>query len=197
MAKKKKYGGFLQVICEDFKKMILGNIVLDVLFLVFGIIIYLNPAVTQRVTEIILGVYLIIFGVMDILEFLGRIKNPIFSYRLFIGIIAGVLGIFIILNPFKISNILTFVLGIYLAVGAVFKVLEALKFKKYGYDGWLLVFVISVLLFIFGVLIAINPMRALYIVEAAALFIILSSILEMCNLIMMFSKAKEISKLFK
>ena len=57
--------------------------------------------------------------------------------------------------------------------------------------------VTSFVLLIFGVFIAVNPMAAMDLVQVAAIFIILSSILEICNLIMIYSKAKDIVKLFK
>ena len=78
------------------------------------------------------------------------------------------------------------------------KLLESFNFKKYGYDGWLIMLVTSFLLLIFGVFIAVNPLEAsMDIIQVMAIFIILSSILEICNLIMIYSKTKDILKLFK
>ena len=57
--------------------------------------------------------------------------------------------------------------------------------------------VTSFILLIFGVFIAVNPMASMDIIQAMAIFIILSSILEICNLIMIYSKAKSIMSLFK
>ena len=101
------------------------------------------------------------------------------------------------INPFKILTIITLGLGIYLCLVAIFKIIDAFKLKKYGFDGWAITLVISIIILIFGVLVTINPLRAIDIVEVAGLFIILTSILEICNLIMFYSKSKEIQKLFK
>jgi len=100
-------------------------------------------------------------------------------------------------NPFKIVKILTFALGIYLVIVSIGKLLETFNLKKYGYDGWLVLLVTSLLLLVFGVFIAVNPMSSMDIIQVMAIFIILSSILEVCNLIMIYSKAKEIVNLFK
>lgn len=188
---------FLDGIMLDFKKITLGNIVLNILFLVFAIIMYLNPVVTEELAGIIIGVYFILFGVLAIYEFLTRKINPMYSLRIIAGILFIILGIFIIANPFKITKILTFALGIYLIIVAVFKILDAMLLKKCKYEAWLIVLVTSIILLISGVFIAINPMASMYLIEAAALFIILSSILEIANLLMFYTKSKEIVKLIK
>ena len=119
----------------------------------------------------------------------------LFSLNLILGILAIIIGLFTIFNPLKIVKIITLGLGLYLSVRAIFKAIEALKLKKYGFDGWLLIIVISILLLILGIVMIINPMAAMDIVEVSGLFIIFSSILELCNLVMVYSKAKEIKKL--
>ena len=43
----------------------------------------------------------------------------------------------------------------------------------------------------------INPMASMDIVEVAGIFIILASILEICNSIMLYTKAKDLLNLFK
>jgi len=124
-------------------------------------------------------------------------KGSFFKYKIFGAVVSILLGLFIIFNPFKIVKIITFTLGIYLIVISILKLFTTFNLKKYGYDGWLVMLVTSFVLLIFGVFIAVNPMAAMDLVQVAAIFIILSSILEICNLIMIYSKAKDIVKLFK
>ena len=63
---KKKEKTILDKIKLNFSKLLLASIILNVLFLIFGIIIYLNPVITLELTGIILGIYLIIFGLFAI-----------------------------------------------------------------------------------------------------------------------------------
>lgn len=195
MAKKEKT--FLDKIKMDFGKMILGNIILNILFLIFGIIIFMNANLTIEVVGVIAGIYFIIFGVFGIVEYFSRDTLPIFKYNIFVGILDVILGFFIMFNPLNIAKIVTFALGIYLIIVALNKLIESFGLKKYGYDGWLILLVTSILLLIFGVFITINPMASMDLVQAMAIFIILSSILEICNLIMIYSKANDIVKLLK
>ncbi len=197
MTKKGKNKTLLDKISLNFKKIIIANIILNVVFLIMGIAIYLKPLITLTLAGILIGIYLVSFGLFDIYEYMMRKENPMFSLKLFLGILAVILGIFTMINPFKILTIITLGLGIYLCLVAIFKIIDAFKLKKYGFDGWAITLVISIIILIFGVLVTINPLRAIDIVEVAGLFIILTSILEICNLIMFYSKSKEIQKLFK
>ncbi|MCM1052513.1 MAG: DUF308 domain-containing protein [Ruminococcus sp.] len=197
MKKEVKEKTFLERISLDFSKIILSNIVLYILFLIVGLSIYLKPLIALNTVGIIIGIAFIILGLFDIYEYLMRVVTPIFTYRIFLGVLTIILGLFIILNPFKLIKVLTIGLGIYLIINALVKGLEAFKLKSYEYDGWLLMFIIAILLLIFGIFITINPMASMDIAEATGIFIILGSILEICNLFMLYSKAKDITKLLK
>lgn len=194
---KKKEKTFLEKIKLDFKKLILGSIILQILFLIVGVIIFMNPYITASIVGIIIGIYFIVFGLFGIYEFFMRKDSPIFTFKIFLGVLSIILGIFIMADPFKITTLLTFALGLYLIIASVCKIFETFKMKKYGYDGWILMLVTSIILLIFGIFIAINPMASMDLIEAAAIFIILSAILETCNLIMIYAGAKDIVKLFK
>ena len=195
--KNKKEKTLLEKISFSFDKIMLGNIILTALFLLFGVIIYIKPYIALTTVGVIIGIYFILFGLYNIYEFLMRKESPIFSLRIFLGILAVILGIFTIIDPFKIIKLITFALGIYLILTSIFKIIDAIKLKKYGFDGWLILLVVSILLLIFGIFIGINPMASVDIVEATGIFIILSSILEICDLLILYTKAKNITKLLK
>ena len=194
---KKKEKTILDRIKLNFNKLLIGSIILNVLFLLYGIFIYLNPRITLELAGIILGIYLIIFGLFAIYEFIVRDNNLLFSLNILWGILAILAGLLVMINPFEIIKILTFALGIYLVIISVRKIINSLKLKKYGYDGWALILVIAIILLIFGIFIMINPMASMDLAEATGIFIILASILEICNSIMLYTKAKEILDLFK
>lgn len=194
---KKKEKTLLDKMKLNFNKILIGSIILNVLFLLFGVIIYLNSRITIELTGIILGIYLMIFGVYAIYEFIIRDGNPLFRLNIFWGVLSIIAGLFVIINPFEFVKILTFTLGIYLLIISIRKIIDAFKLKKYGYDGWALMLAIAIILLIFGIFIIINPMASMDLVEATGIFIILASILEICNSIQLYTKANEVLNLFK
>lgn len=181
----------------NFSKITLISICCNIIFLIFGIIIYTNPYFTANLTAIILGIYFIIYGLYNVYIYFERSITPLYNYKLLLGIVTFILGIFVILNPFKFIKILTITLGLYLIVLAITKLLESLKLKKVKYEGWLIVFVISIILLLFGIFITINPMASMDLVEATGIFIILGCILDLSHTLMFYSKRKELLKLFK
>lgn len=194
---KKKEKTLLDKMKLNFNKILVGSIILNVLFLLFGVIIYLNSRITIELTGIILGIYLMIFGVYAIYEFIIRDGNPLFRLNIFWGVLSIIAGLFVIINPFEFVKILTFTLGIYLLIISIRKIIDAFKLKKYEYDGWALMLAIAIILLIFGIFIIINPMASMDLVEATGIFIILASILEICNSIQLYTKANEVLDLFK
>ena len=194
---KKKEKTLLDKMKLNFNKILVGSIILNVLFLLFGVIIYLNSRITIELTGVILGIYLMIFGVYAIYEFIIRDGNPLFRLNIFWGVLSIIAGLFVIINPFEFVKILTFTLGIYLLIISIRKIIDAFKLKKYEYDGWALMLAIAIILLIFGIFIIINPMASMDLVEATGIFIILASILEICNSIQLYTKANEVLNLFK
>ena len=195
---KKKEKNLLEKLNLNFNKMLIGSIILNVLFLIFGFILYMNPRTSLEALGVFLGIYLVIFGIFSIVEYLSKEVKQLYGLNLIWGIIAIIIGLFAIINPLKLSTILTLALGIYLIVLAISKTIEAFKLKKLKYDGWLLMLVIAIILLVFSIFIIINPIiSAMEITEVAGIFIILASILEICNSIMLYTKAKDILKLLK
>ena len=102
----------------DLKNILLGNMVLDGVFLILGIIIYMNPSILMATVGILMGVSFILFGAYDM--YLYKVKpTKLFRYRFIVGILAILLGLFMIINPFKIIKILTFTFGIYLIISSI------------------------------------------------------------------------------
>ena len=195
---KKKEKTLIEKLKIGFSKMLIGSIILNALFLLFGIFVYSNPRVSLNLLVIFLSIYFIIFGLYAIFEFIERNDNPLYGLNILWGILSIIVGLIAIINPFEVTSILTLALGIYLVIISISKIIEAFKLRKYKYDGWSLILVISIILLIFGIFIILNPIiAAMEITEVAGIFIILASILEICNAIMLYTKANDVLELFK
>lgn len=195
VAKKEK--SFLDKIKLEFDKIVLVKILLTALFLILGIIIYQNSLLTAQVVGISIGIYFLVSGIFSIYEFLIRGTTPLFGYRILFGILFIILGFVTIINPFGTMRVLTIGLGIYLILKSICKIIDAINFKKYGFDGWFITLAISIIILIFGILTVVDPLASLELIQVVGIFIILSCILEICNLIVLHNRTKEIIKLFK
>ena len=79
----KNEGNFLKNIRADFRKIIFGSILLNILFLIFGIIIFMNVNMTIEVVGVVAGIYFIIFGLYSVFEYFSKELLPIFRYKIF------------------------------------------------------------------------------------------------------------------
>lgn len=194
MVKKKE--SLIQQLRGDFAKVSLGSVILNGLFLLYGVTIYLNPLIDLTVMRVMLGIFLVILGIYQIYEFVIRDNNPLFRFSIIWGVIAVLAGLLAITNIFNINKIFTFTLGIYLVVVALDKIINSLKLRQVSYDGWALMLNIGIILLAFGLFIMINPAN-MEDVETASMFVILASILEVSNHILLYDKAKDIETLLK
>lgn len=194
MVKKKE--SLIQQLRGDFAKVSLGSVILNGLFLLYGVTIYYNPLIDLTVMRVMLGIFLVILGIYQIYEFVIRDNNPLFRFSIIWGVIAVLAGLLAITNIFNINKIFTFTLGIYLVVVALDKIINSLKLRQVSYDGWALMLNIGIILLAFGLFIMINPAN-MEDVETASMFVILASILEVSNHILLYDKAKDIETLLK
>ena len=152
---KKKEKSFIEKIKIGFSKMLIGSIILNVLFLLFGIFVYSNPRISLEALGILLGIYFIIFGIYAIFELVGRSEYPLYGLNIVWGILAIIAGFLAMVNPFNFTSVLTLALGIFLIISSISKIIDSFKLKKYKYDGWSLILVISIILLIFEELLSI------------------------------------------
>ena len=193
----KKNDKFSNKIKLDYKNILLIDIVFILVFLLFGLYLYVSTFVASSLVSILFGVYLILKGLFLGYQYLMREACPLFNNRIIGLIVSLLLGLFVMINPFKIIKILTFTLGLYLIMWANLKILDTIKLKQYKYDGYLIMLVSSIIMFIFGIFILINPMNNVDIVKSLSIFIILYSVLEISNLFMFYNKCEDLLKLFK
>lgn len=195
MAKKKEKGINLKL---DFSKLLLGSIILIGLFMLYGIIVYLNPLLSLTGTRVTLGVFMIIFGLYAIYEFFVKEKNSFYNFHIIWGILAILAGLLVATNIFNINKIFTFSLGIYLVIIALDHLINALKLRKLRYDGWALMLGIGIVELIFGAFNILGPILDLTKmddVKLASIFVILICILELSNYIVLYTQSSDVLKL--
>ena len=181
---------------NTFKKMMIGNIVSSLLWLISGLIMLFMPGLTNKIIGLVIGCIFLLSGVSTIYKFLKRDGAKLYSLNLVFGIIAAVLGIVIILSPFSVSSFITVCMGLYLIVIGSNKVTYGIWFKIGNDPAWLITLVIGLMICMFGVLLLVNPFAALTITKLIGTFLIISSILDITNTVLIYKRSEEIVKIF-
>lgn len=121
--------------------------IISIVFLILGLTFFTNPSMSNVLVSIILGIILIINGAISIFAYIKRSDIDLFNYNLYIGIVLILIGILAMV--FK--NVLTIMLGIYIIICGIQKVIYGVILKKFNESSWLLTIAIGILFFIIGV----------------------------------------------
>ena len=198
-----------ETISDRFNKFIMMSIVTSVVIALIGAVLIFMPEMSNKLIGVITGALFALSGINTIYKFISRngLKSDswigsfrngakLYSLNLLFGIILVLIGAIIILVPFSVTSFLTICLGLYLIVFGANKVTYGVWFKIGDDSSWLITFVIGVMLMVFGILVLSNPFSALTVTQVIGTFLVLSSILDITDLVLLKKRANEITKIF-
>lgn len=151
---------------------------LSIAYIIVGIILILWPGTAVKAVCYVISAILIIYGAYRIIRyFRSNVAERYNQFDLAIGIIAAVIGIFILIRPYLFASILPFVIGLCILVDSILKFQNALDLKKSGMNRWQLPMIISIITAVLGVILIINPFGATKtLVTCMGLFFIIDGI---------------------
>lgn len=165
---------------KEIKKSILLT---DIIYLFIGFLMAVIPKFISDFICYIMGIIIILFGSNRILKYMElKKKNSLSNILLFIGIIALIIGLVIIVNPKSFASIIPLIIGVYVFVLGITKYNQAINFKEAGYKSWYNVMISAVLLSVLGLIVAFNPFETLtLIIRLVGIAFIINSIYDLYN----------------
>lgn len=185
-----------ETISDRFNKFMTLSIICSVIIALIGGVLLFLPELSNKLIGIISGALFILSGINTIYKYFCRNGAKLYSLNLLYGIIILLIGVIIILVPFSVTTFLTICLGLYLIIFGVNKITYGVWFKIGNDSSWLITFVIGIMLTIFGILVLANPFSTLTVTQVVGSFLILSSILDLTDLVLLKKRANEITKIF-
>lgn len=100
--------------------------------IVISLIIFAAPVLLATAFVVIMGIWAIVLGLIFLFMYLKR-SLPTFSntFLLIISLLSLFLGVFIILDPFESTRIITVLIGIYAVLYGVFSLIKSSKTYSY------------------------------------------------------------------
>lgn len=190
-------GDKMKKIEQGWNRIIFSEIIYSVLYAILGIVIYARPDITNNIIGIMIGTFLLIYGFFSIFTFIERNKIVLFHWNFIFGILSILLGIFIMLNPLSIIHFLNITVGIWLVVEGINKATYYLFMKKIGEESRKIILASAILLLVLGILLIFNPFKTIIISKTVGVFIILFSIININDLILLKRRGKKILELLK
>lgn len=182
---------------DKFNKILLTEMAFSIIYLLLGVFIAIKSEIANSVAGILVGIFFLISGFINIYTFIDKSKIRLFRYNIWTGILEVLLGIFIMLNPLTLLDILNISLGIWILVEGINRMILYIDMKKIQEESSKIFLVSSLLLIFMGVMIILNPFRSIVITRTIGIFIILYNVISLNNLVLLKRRSKKFLKLFK
>jgi len=125
-----------------------SSIFASIMFLVLGILLFINPGEMIKFITYIIGIIFVVFGSIKLYNYY-KFKDSISNIQLTLGITAIIVGIIIMFCNNIIEFIIRLVMGGYILASGLNKLIVALNSKSYN-NKWIVLLVIAILLIIAG-----------------------------------------------
>ena len=143
-----------------FEKIKQTLIATSVFYLMAGILMLFFPASVSNFICYLVALMFCFFAVAGIvMYFKTEIKTPYASSILILSIILGAFGIYIFINPVVFASFIPLLIGMFLIADSISKLSAALDLRKYNYDKWWHMLIISLAILGAGILIVCNPFK--------------------------------------
>ncbi len=184
---------------KKLNKMILGSWFTSILFLLFGIFLFVKPKLANSLIGYLVGAIILISGLMSLYNyFIAKKDIKYINFELIYGIVTLIAGIAIIFNPLSISSIVTIGLGIWFLFNGIMKVNTSLFLKKNKEETWGIILFIGLLTLLCGALLIINPFKGTMVVtQVVGIFVIVYAILDSMHWLLVKKRSKEIIEFIK
>lgn len=148
------------------------------LYIVIGLIMLIAPTFVTNAVCYLIGTLCLILGGLGIYIYISsEVYGPLAYTILVIAIAMIVLGIFVIVDPISFASMIPFVMGIVLVIDAFTKLQSASSLKRYNYEKWWTVLIAALLIFIFGLILILNPFETITLfIRILGVFLIIDAV---------------------
>lgn len=179
----------------EVKKTIWPSLISSGVILVLGLLLFFKSSVTLMGISYIFGGLIIAIGVLAIVRFISNNHSDISNQlNIVYGIICIISGIFFIEKPEIIGSIIPVVMGIGIIISSSLKIQQSFNLKSLNSSYFFWSFVTALLSLICGVVLLFNPFKgAVIITKVIGIFLVMYSILDICNTIVLKKSGVSIS----
>jgi len=130
------------------------DIVISLIFILFGIMLFARPESIISIVSILLGIICIIMGVLKLIDYFSTGKKD--NYLLAIAVAAIITGIIIMFCSDTILSIFRIIIGIWIIYSGILNLQTAIVWKDYKSRLWLTSLILSIIMIVSGIYILVN-----------------------------------------
>ena len=145
---------------------------------VFGAVLLIFPEISLGVVGVVSGIAIACVGLLNlILYFRGMYFGIPSGFTLMTGLAFLLIGTLLIIRPGSGASVVTFVIGLFVAVEGVFRIQNSAEEKRVGLKRWWMLLAAGIFDIIFGLLTIIRPFgTAAAVVRLAGIALIVAGV---------------------
>ena len=140
------------------------SIIYSVIFIVMGLLLFLNPNGFVEMISYLIGALFLVYGITNIIKYAKAKELTISKFLLVLGVILSICGIFLIINPTFIGKIVPTIIGVCLIINSLEKLLYLRYIEEKNSEGYIISLVSGIVALIAGVFLLFNPLSGTLIV---------------------------------
>ena len=183
-----------------FNIYLLESLICSIAILGVGVFLLLKPETATRTAEILTSIVLIAVAMASGFNYALNEKFSFFKGSIVTGVAAALTAFVIITNPFSLTKMLVFAIGVYLVISSAIKFYYAFSFKRDKEESWILMLMMAVMSLLFGGLTLCSyyiPLANLYYTQAGGLFLILHGVIELTQTALLKQRCEELINIYK
>ena len=137
------------------------SVIRGALAIIFGLIAFFAPIETALVLALVIGIFAIVDGVIDLVDAIRHRGSAGMVGRIVLGIASILFGLVILFWPGRSLEVLVILVGIWSVVVGILQIVVSVGHRGDRDSGWVWGLVAGILSVLFGVLVMISPSAGL------------------------------------
>lgn len=159
-----------------FKKSGWTDIIISLIFIIFGIMLISRPEAIESVISILLGAILVVMGVLKIIDYYSNGKQD--NYLFAVAVVMILVGIIIMFCSNIILSVFRILIAIWIIYSGIMNLQTAIIWKDYKSKLWIITLLLAIATIALGIYILVNTGAILQTIGVAILVYGLVDIIE-------------------
>ena len=184
---------------KKMKKTFNASLFASLIFVIIGLFLFIKPDATISIISYIIGGVLLFVGLTNIYRYFSSYNSlNMFSFNLAYGVLLAIAGLFLIIDTSIFAKVINIILGIWIIINSITKFQYGIVLKKVKNKDWLYTMLVSLLIFLWGITLLINPFESfLTITQIIGIFIIIYAVLDIIENFIIRKNINDILNIFK
>ena len=152
------------------------DIIISLIFVIFGIMLISRPEAIMSIISILLGGIFVVMGILKVVDYYSNGKQD--NYLIALSVVMILIGIIIMFCADIIMSVFRILIGIWIIYSGIMNLQTAIIWKDYKSKVWLVTLILAITTIIVGVYVLVNTGAILQTVGIAILIYGLVDIIE-------------------